>query len=131
MVSLTSFRERRLANTLSGLLPENVREHRAGITFYACAFTVVCSLLLGGGTHGGFLSDTLLELIAIPAFLISLWSLLDLTIWPSRPRSDLYRALALCSAIALIPLLQLIPLPPWIWAGLLHREELAKVFELL
>jgi hypothetical protein len=39
--------------------------------------------------------------------------------------------LALCCAIALLPLIQLVPLPPWIWVNLLRREELAKVFTLV
>ena len=39
------------------------------------------------------------------------------------------KVLALCSAIALVPLIQLIPLPPWIWTNLPGREGIAKVFD--
>src|SRR5262249_16018400 len=37
----------------------------------------------------------------------------------------------LCFAIALLPLLQLIPLPPWIWRKLPGRETIVTVFELV
>jgi O-antigen ligase len=131
MVSLSSFREQSFAANLSGFIPAPIRDYRASIAFYVCALTVVCALLLGGGTRGGFLSDALLELIAVPAFLISLWSLIDSPVWRNGTRPDLYWVLALCMAITLVPLLQLIPLPPSIWVNPLHREELAKVYDLL
>ena len=66
MASLGTFRVQPIRTTLSGFIPVAVREYRPSITLSLCAFLLVCSLLLGGGTHGGFLSDTILELIAIP-----------------------------------------------------------------
>ena len=47
---------------------------RAGLSglFYASAAMMMASLLLGGGTRGGFLSDAILELLAIPAFLLAI-----------------------------------------------------------
>jgi O-antigen ligase len=86
-------------------------------------------MLLGGGTRGGFLSDSILELIAIPAFLVALSSLFAL------PRNVNKRgtewALMLCVGVAILPLMQLIPLPPWIWTRLPHREQITGVFDLL
>jgi O-antigen ligase len=90
---------------------------------------MVSSLLLGGGTRGGFLSDTILELIAIPSFLLSLSSLVALPWSDSKRRAEW--PLLLCLAIAILPLIQLVPLPPWLWTRLPHREEIVTVFDLL
>jgi O-antigen ligase len=91
-----------------------------------CALVVVASLLLGGGTRGGFLSDAILQLIAVPLVLASLSRMLDVPL--SR---QAWGALAFCGAIALVPLIQLIPLPPRIWTALANREPSAAAFELL
>ena len=48
---------------------------RHNLLFYLCAFVLVVSLLFGGATHGGFLSDTLLQFTAIPLLLLALWGL--------------------------------------------------------
>ena len=45
--------------------------------FYLCAVVFVASLLLGGGTRGGFLSDAILQLLAIPLLLVSLWRMFE------------------------------------------------------
>ena len=37
----------------------------------------------------------------------------------------------LCLTIAILPLLQLVPLPPWIWTRLPHRDKIVGVFALL
>jgi O-antigen ligase len=131
MVSLGSFRDRPLWPMLSGLIPARVWEFRPSVVFCACAFTLVCSLLLGGGTRGGFLSDAILELVAIPPLLIAIASLLDAPAWKSKTGSGTYWELAFCCAIALVPLVQLIPLPPSVWASLPGRGEIAKSLELL
>ena len=39
--------------------------------FWLTAFTLLAALLLGGGTRGGFLSDALLQLLAITWMLLS------------------------------------------------------------
>jgi O-antigen ligase len=92
---------------------------------------MVCSLLLGGGTEGGYLSDAILELLAIPALLLVVSSLIDaLRRSPHVPRST-NCALMLCFAIALLPLVQLVPLPPWIWTKLPGRETVVAIFGLV
>ncbi len=83
-------------------------------------------LLLGGGTRDGFLSDAILQLLSIPVFLAALWRVLDAPL--SREKS---LALGFCAAIVAVPLVQLIPLPPWIWTHLRHREIVLESFELL
>ena len=102
---------------------------RPSLTFGLCAITLVAALLLGGGTRGGFLSDTILELIAIPAFLAAVSALIAMP-WADRQGSAVW-ALALCLAIVALPLLQLVPLPPWIWTRLPHRDEIAGIFALV
>ena len=77
--------------------------------FPLCVIVIVASLVLGGGTRSGFLSDAILQLIAIPLLLVSLWRLLE------TPLTKQMRvALFFCFASVAIPLIQLIPLPPWL-----------------
>jgi O-antigen ligase len=126
---LESFRNHPLGVRLAELVPSRAWAQRPRLFFIFCAVTVVSSLLLGGGTRGGFLSDTILELIAIPAFLASLSSLVALPRSESKQRAEW--ALMLCLAIAALPLVQLVPLPPWLWTELPNREQMVTVFGLL
>src|SRR5690349_6527926 len=108
---------------------DKIKEYQQSLTFSQCALLLVCSLLLGGGTRDGRLSDTIVEFVAIPALLVSLSSLTDWTIWSTRTRPDIYKIMAFCFAIVVLPLIQLIPLPPWIWSKLPGREHLTAVYE--
>ena len=129
MASLGTFRERSFETVLSRLAA--AKASRPSIVFCACAFTIVGSLLLGGATRGGYLSDAILELLAIPALLLVVSSLIDALRRSTHiPRSTSW-ALMLCFAIALLPLLQLVPLPPWIWTKLPGRNAIVAVFELV
>ena len=129
MVSLVTFRARFFEAVLSRLAAAKIG--RPSIVFCACALTMVGSLLLGGGTRGGFLSDAILELLAIPALLLVVSSLIDaLRRGKHVPRSTSW-ALMLCFALAVLPLLQLIPLPPWIWTKLSGRATIVAVLELV
>jgi O-antigen ligase len=98
----------------------------ASASFYVCAAFLTCCLLLGGGTAAGFLSDTLLQFLAIPALLVALWGFLNVK--AGRPAR---RAALFCLAVALVPLLQLVPLPPEIWTALPNREAIVVTFQLL
>ena len=53
--------------------------------FYACAFMLACSLVLGGATRSGFLGDVILALLAIPC---SRWASGGYSKWISRGRCD-------------------------------------------
>jgi O-antigen ligase len=90
---------------------------------------MVLSLLLGGGTRGGFMSDSILELCAIAAFLLSLSSFFTTSDSESKKSSS--GALLLCLAVTILPLIQLIPLPPSIWIQLPQRDQVVAVFNLL
>lgn len=90
------------------------------------ALTVILSLLLGGGTRSGFLSDAILQLAALPLLLFALWRVLDARFAPPGKW-----ALRLCLAFALTPLLQLVPLPPEIWTALPSRTPVLESFQLI
>jgi O-antigen ligase len=97
--------------------------------FWLTAFTLLAALLLGGGTRGGFLSDALLQLLAIPLLLLSGSRLGDL-FWRHRVRFRQLRwELAFCLAVVLVPLIQLVPLPPALWTLLPHRAPLIASFD--
>jgi O-antigen ligase len=98
---------------------------RIDFFFYLLALVLVASLFLGGATHGGFFSDTLLQFIAISLLLWALWRLSE-TPLPKQ----VWLPLAFCAAIALLPLLQLVPLPPWIWTALPNRGPSEAAFHL-
>jgi O-antigen ligase len=99
----------------------------AGRQFYLCATTLVACLLLGGSATSGLLPDVVLQLLAIPLLLASLWRLAD-------DRENLRQsrwALLFCVALVLLPVLQLVPLPPDIWTTLPNRTLEAAAFEVL
>jgi hypothetical protein len=94
--------------------------------FLLCAIVVVASLILGGGTRGGFLSDAILQFVSIPLLLVALWRLFDVPL-----TKQMRLALSFCAVIVLIPLVQLIPLPPGLWTALPNREVSVETFKLL
>jgi O-antigen ligase len=97
--------------------------------FWLTALTLLAALVLGGGTRGGFLSDALLQLLAIPLLLLSASRLGDL-FWRQQAKSRQLRLeLAICLAVVLVPLIQLVPLPPAIWTLLPHRAPQIASFD--
>lgn len=113
---------------MAGLLRGDLSalKERVSPLFYFCAFGLVCALLLGGGAGPGFLSDTLLQLVSLPLLIAALWRIVD------GPLSrDMRWALAFCGAIAVVPLAQLVPLPPTIWTKLPGRATITTAFELI
>ena len=95
--------------------------------FYACAIMLVCSLIFGGvGARSGFLGDLILSLLAIPLLAMVVWRLFEVDL-TRRMRGALW----FCLALVALPLLQLVPLPPWLWTALPHREISAESFALI
>ena len=96
----------------------------ASLTFYLTAAVLVGSLVLGGGTRSGFLSDAFLQLLTLPVLLYFLWRLF------ARPLpQQLKVALSFCLALVALPLLQLVPLPPWLWTRLPNADA-SSAFEI-
>lgn len=98
---------------------------RRDALFYLVALNLVLALILGGGTRGGFLSDVLLQILSVPLLLIALWQLAE----PGRAVSRW--VLVFCAALVLLPLLQLLPLPPAVWTSLAHRQAEANALRLV
>src|SRR5271167_1046940 len=97
------------------------------LLFGLCAFTVTCSVVLGGGTRPGFLSDGILQFASLPLLLVSLWRLVGMRSGTSAKGRPFRLELLFCGAIVLVPLLQLVPLPPSIWTALPGRKPEASV----
>ena len=111
------------------LASEQFKDMTLSGPFWLTALTLLAALLLGGGTRGGFLSDALLQLLAIPLLLLSASRLGDL-FWHRRAKLRQVRwEIAFCLAIVLVPLIQLVPLPPALWTLLPHRAPLIASFD--
>lgn len=128
MSFLPNFRSNALPWRFSQLDIAGLWAKRPSVLLTSCAATLISSLLLGGGTRSGFLSDTILEFIAIPTLLLALSRLLARPL--ARDQRGAEWALVLCVAIALVPLIQLVPLPPWLWTRLPHRDQIAGIYSL-
>ena len=82
--------------------------------FYLSSAVLAAALLLGGGTHVGFLGDVALQFLAIP--------LLCMALWPAFSQQSLHRkkarlALWICGVAALVAAIQLSPLHLDYWSG--------------
>src|SRR5215467_12240577 len=99
---------------------------KATLFFYLCAVVMVASLILGGASRGSFLCDATLQMLAIPLLIVSLWRIFEVS-WTRQIRLALW----FCLAVAVLPLLQLIPLPPWLWTWLPNRQPSAEAFDIL
>ena len=92
--------------------------------FIIPAYLVLCTLL-GGASAAGYMSNLVLQVLALPIIVAAML----------RARHNMSRAaralLWLTAAMILLALVQLIPLPPGLWRGLPGRESVAHGFELL
>ncbi len=87
---------------------------------------IAAALLLGGGARPGFLSDSILQIVAIFALLAALYR------WPTAAEDRLpVWELALCAAFVLVPVIQLVPLPQAIWSHLPGAELRTTALELI
>src|SRR5262249_5774830 len=57
---------------------------------------------------------------------VALWNLFDVSL-----TKQMRGALLFCLAIAAVPLVQLIPLPPWLWTALPNRDVSVTAFGIL
>ena len=105
---------------------ERLQDLELSAVFWLTAIAFISSLLLGGGTRSGFLSDAILQLICIVPLLVAVSRLSDLA-WRERSKfTPIFSA-----AIVLVPLIQLVPLPYWLWAQLPNREPMIAVYQAL
>ena len=99
---------------------------RVGVLFYCSALVLAASVMLGGGTRGGFLSDVILQVISVPLIIVALWHLAR----PGVARGVRW-AIVACLLLLLVPLLQLLPLSPRIWSLFPARSEVTTAHALL
>ena len=91
----------------------------------ATGVALATAFVLGGASRQHELRLAIVELVAIPALVIAVVSLLAT---PDRRPSR--TATILLAALCILPLVQLLPLPPGIWTSLPGREELSLALEL-
>lgn len=87
-------------------------------------FVVFVTLICGGGTRQGLWSDALAQIVSLPLLAVAA---LRLRAFPNP--SNLRLPLFLIFAVVLVPVLQLVPLPPLIWTILPGRAEVAEAYK--
>jgi O-antigen ligase len=92
--------------------------------WFLAAVTIILSVVLTGGTIQGLPSDAVVQLASLPLLGLAGAMLVGRAVpapalWP----------LALAGSIALLPLIQLIPLPPGVWTALPGRHFMVESFE--
>ncbi len=116
---------------ISRYFPDKYIDGAFGWLFLLGAVSIVLCLLLGGATRSGFLSDAVLELLTIPLLIAALSRLCDLRTKNIALSLPLVWSLVFCAAMLLVPLVQLILLPPMVWTHLPGRQREIEVFDLL
>ncbi len=103
------------------------RDYRGQWDAVAVASVVLLALCFafGGDTRGHALRLALVELAALPLLVLAAGRLIRTGHWREHRL-----ALGLLGAIAAIPLIQLIPLPPAVWTGLPGRDQLVLALDL-
>lgn len=91
----------------------------------AALVLLVASLLLGGGNRLHEVRLALVELAALPLLVLAIFAIGRQQAWKVHPF-----AFGLILALAGLPLLQLIPLPPQIWESLPGRAPMARALEI-
>jgi hypothetical protein len=85
------------------------------------AVAIVLSIIFGGGTVQGLPSDAVVQLASLPLLGLAVVMLFGQPL-PSHARLPL----ALAAGIALLPVLQLVPLPPDVWTRLPGRSGVVE-----
>lgn len=95
----------------------------APLLFWPCALCIFVAIILGGATRQGLWSDAIVQIFCLPLLAMALASLGNGSIrpitWP----------LALIVGAVLLPLYQLVPLPPGVWSSLPGRADFAAMYE--
>ena len=84
-----------------------------------------CAFLFGGASQENVIRLAVIELVAVP---VLLWSVYQL--WRSGDWRSHVFPIGVLLAIAVIPLLQLLPLPPQVWRQLPGRGDLSTALKL-
>lgn len=87
---------------------------------------LVAALLLGGASRQHELRLALVEVAALPLLVLGVIAVIN-----ERTRAISRLALVIMGAVAALPMLQLVPLPPAIWTAIPGREQLALALTLI
>ena len=93
---------------------------------YMTGGVLAASVILGGGTHSGFLGDVILQVLSVLLLCAALSQL-----FTSRSIRTLKWPLTFAALMVLLPVAQLIPLPASLWNLLPGREVISETFRLL
>lgn len=108
---------------------EQCRALPARGTFWLAAGMLSLSIVLGGGARSGYLSDALLQLVSIPPLLIAASQLAAFRRSDAKAFRQIRPGLFFAAAIALVPLIQLVPLPPALWTLLPGHAPVVAAYE--
>jgi hypothetical protein len=89
--------------------------------FWFAGALLAGSLLFGGATRQGLVSEAIPELLSLPLLALALPRAL-----PLLKRSP--SAIALMAGVVVLPCIQLVPLPPGLWTALPGRDFVAEIF---
>ena len=106
-------------------MKNRVSKSQWDVVAIAAVVLLAFSFVFGGASRDNALRLALVELAALPLLVLAASRLIRSGEW----RKHRF-ALGLVGATALIPLIQLIPLPPAIWTGLAGRSEMVLALEL-
>ena len=88
--------------------------------FFLAALTLSAALIFGGGARQGLIVGVVPELLSLPLILMA-----APRAWPSLRADTL--VVAILSGLILLPALQLVPLPSFIWTNLPGRTEIVDI----
>lgn len=91
----------------------------------ATALLLALSFVFGGASREHALRLAVVELAALPLLVLAAGRLIRTGLW----REHRF-ALGLLGAVAALPLIQLIPLPPFLWTALPGRDEMVLALDL-
>jgi O-antigen ligase len=106
-------------------VPRKVLKGQWDIAAIAAVVLLALSVVLGGASREHVLRLAIVELAALPLLVIGAGRLIRSGLW----REHRF-ALGLLAAVAAIPLIQLIPLPPAVWTGLAGRDGMVTALDL-
>ncbi|GAA0645501.1 O-antigen ligase family protein [Brevundimonas lenta] len=106
-------------------MPNKVLKGQWDAAAIAAAILLALSFVFGGASREHALRLAAVELASLPLLIIGAGRLLKSGLW----REHRF-ALGLLGALAALPLIQLIPLPPAVWTALPGRSEMVLALEL-
>ncbi len=106
-------------------MPSKVSKGQWDGAAIAAIILLALSVVLGGASREHALRLAVVELAALPLLVIGASRLIRSGLW----REHRF-ALGLLAALAAIPLIQIIPLPPAVWTGLPGRDEMVLALDL-